>query len=66
MNFIEFENREVIIDAIKFFKKYPVDLEDCYNIAFYRKNRLDKFASFDKKVSIISKIINLLIFTAFP
>lgn len=56
MDFVEIENREILIEAVNLFKKHSVDLEDCYNIVFYKKNNLEKFASFDKKVTkILSK-----------
>ncbi|PIV37526.1 hypothetical protein COS31_04290 [Candidatus Roizmanbacteria bacterium CG02_land_8_20_14_3_00_36_15] len=50
MDFVEIENREILVEAIDVFRKYSLDLEDCYNIVFYKKNNLEKFASFDKKV----------------
>lgn len=51
MNFLDIENRLILKEALDLFKSSNLDLEDCYNIAFYRHHHLDEFASFDKKIA---------------
>ncbi len=50
MNFLEIENRSVLKEALALFKSSNLELEDCYNLAFYQEANIDEFASFDKKI----------------
>ena len=50
MSFLEIENPEILLAAITLYKNFNLDLEDCYNIVYYKIKNIDKFASFDKKV----------------
>ena len=51
MEFVEIENKEILIQALKLFQKTALELEDCYNIAYYQNNSLDNFSTFDKKIT---------------
>ena len=51
MEFVEIENKEILIQALKLFQKNTLELEDCYNIAYYQNNSLDNFSTFDKKLT---------------
>lgn len=50
MNFIEIENREVLQEAVEMYNDSSLDLEDSYNVACFRSQKLDHFATFDKQV----------------
>jgi predicted nucleic-acid-binding protein len=50
MEFLEIENKEILIKALNLFKQFSLDLEDCYNIAFFKQFSLSNFATFDKKI----------------
>lgn len=50
MNYIEIEKRETFTYALSIYKKNPLDLEDCYNLAIGEIFNVDEFASFDKKL----------------
>ena len=57
LNFILIENKEILYEALSHFKKYTIDLEDCFNIAFYQRYKINQFSSFDQKVNRILKKI---------
>jgi len=50
MSYIEIEKRETFTYALSIYKKNPLDLEDCYNLAIGEILNVDEFASFDKKL----------------
>lgn len=47
MVFIEFDDREILSDALKRFTKDNLDLEDCYNLHFAKNKKVSDFATFD-------------------
>lgn len=55
MNFLEIESPEILLAAITLYKNFNLDLEDCYNIVYYKIKNIDEFASFDKKVLRLTK-----------
>lgn len=55
MNIFQFEEKQVLKLAVILYKRYGLDLEDCYNIIFYKKNNYDHFATFDKKLLTVLK-----------
>lgn len=50
MSFLDIENREVLQAAVEIYKNSTLDLEDSYNIAWFRSQKLDHFTTFDKQV----------------
>lgn len=50
MEFLEIENKKVLIKALDLFKKFSLELEDCYNIALFKQLSIFKFSTFDKKI----------------
>lgn len=50
INFIDFENKEIIKEALILFEKTNLDLEDCYNLSYSKKINIDELATFDKKL----------------
>lgn len=50
INFIDFENKEIIQEALTLFEKTNLDLEDCYNLSYSKKINIDELATFDKKL----------------
>lgn len=50
MDFIEIENRDVLIDSVNNFDKFNYDLEDTFNLFFACKNKAKDFKTFDKKL----------------
>jgi predicted nucleic acid-binding protein len=50
MEFLEIENKATLTKALVLFKQFSLELEDCYNIAFFRQYSLSEFATFDKKI----------------
>lgn len=50
MSFIYLVERNIFQSALEMFKKSTLEFEDCYNIAFYKSNKIDAFATFDKKI----------------
>lgn len=50
INFIDFENKEIIQEALALFEKTNLDLEDCYNFSYSKKINIDELATFDKKL----------------
>lgn len=55
MDFLEIENREFLDKALKLYLEYPLDLEDSYNLAYYKNINLNEFATFDKQILKIIK-----------
>lgn len=51
MSFINLEERELLQEAVKLFKKSNLDLEDSYNLVYAKRNNASKFISFDKKLT---------------
>jgi predicted nucleic-acid-binding protein len=50
LDFLEIENKDILKRTLDLFKKHSLDLEDCYNLAFFEKNSLTKLATFDQKM----------------
>ncbi len=50
MNFIELDERELLIEVLAINKNHNLSLEDCYNIVFAKNNQAVSFATFDKKL----------------
>jgi predicted nucleic-acid-binding protein len=59
MDFINFENTQVILTALNHFKEKSISLEDCFHLAYIQdsKDEKHKLATFDKK---LLKIFNTL------
>lgn len=51
-NFVEFKERELLLNALSLFQKKSLDLEDCYNIYYCRSKRIKtgSLKTFDKKL----------------
>jgi len=54
LNFIEFENRLILEEAVNFFQKFNLDLEDCYNLAYAKLKKANQFATFDQILNKLS------------
>lgn len=51
MVFITFPDREILFDSLRILKERPsLQLEDCYNISWFKAKKLEKFMTFDKKL----------------
>ena len=50
MNFVRFEEENLLIKAVKIFKNTNLDLEDSYNLVYAQKNKTSDFMTFDKKL----------------
>lgn len=50
MEFIELENRTLLVDAVELYEETPFDLEDAYNLTYARSIRAKEFATFDVKL----------------
>lgn len=46
MDFWEIENKEILTKALVLFKQFSLELEDCYNIAFFNQFSLSEFTTF--------------------
>lgn len=51
MEFIYFEEREILKKALEIFKKSNLGLEDSYNIAYFKIIKGSGFRTFDKKLA---------------
>lgn len=51
MNFVDIENRELLLESLQLFNKFNIELEDCYNLAFAKINKATEFITFDKKLA---------------
>jgi predicted nucleic acid-binding protein len=49
-DFVYIEERQILLDAINNFAKFNYDLEDAYNFYYAQSKKVDKIASFDKKL----------------
>ncbi|MBI2325939.1 PIN domain-containing protein [Candidatus Collierbacteria bacterium] len=47
---VEFENYELLVEAISQMDKYNFDLEDSYNLKFAKNKEIDEFETFDQKL----------------
>jgi predicted nucleic-acid-binding protein len=54
LTFIDFENKIILDEAIIFFQKFNLDLEDCYNLSYAKLKKANEFNTFDK---ILNKIL---------
>ncbi|MBU1016905.1 MAG: PIN domain-containing protein [Patescibacteria group bacterium] len=54
MNFIDIENRDILLSAVKTYCTTSLDLEDSYNLCFARSKKANIFATFDKRLCKIS------------
>lgn len=50
MDFVDFKERESLMDALKLYKRSTIELEDCYNIVYAKQQHCNSLASFDKKL----------------
>lgn len=50
MEFVDFPERNMLLEATQIFSETSLDLEDCYNIVFFRNTYQGTFATFDKKI----------------
>jgi len=56
LTFIDFENKTILEEAIIFFQKFNLDLEDCYNLAYAKLKKANEFNTFDKILNKISTV----------
>ena len=54
LTFIDFENKTILEEAIIFFQKFNLDLEDCYNLAYAKLKKANEFTTFDKILNKVS------------
>jgi len=54
LTFIDFENKTILEEAIIFFQKFNLDLEDCYNLAYAKLKKANEFSTFDKILNKVS------------
>lgn len=47
---VDFGDDGILLDAVLVMSNYGYDLEDSYNVIFARRSKVDKFATFDKKL----------------
>lgn len=50
LKFINFENREIVSEALYLFENSKLELEDCYNITYAKKMNIKDFKTFDKRL----------------
>jgi len=50
MTFIEFEQEELLRQAIELFKESTIEFEDAYNLSYAHTQEVDGFMTFDKKL----------------
>lgn len=50
-DFVFIPDREILLDAINNFDKFNYDLEDAYHFYYAQSKKVDKIASFDKKLT---------------
>lgn len=55
MNFVKWENQELLKLAIGNMSKHNFDLEDTYNLEYAKKNKIENLASFDEKLQKLWK-----------
>lgn len=55
LKFIEIENKELLQETLKIYKKTNLDLEDCYNLALARKRKIKEFKTFDERLRKLLK-----------
>lgn len=51
MDFLVLENKDILQNALELFSLENLDLEDCYNMLYFKAHSLSDFATFDKKLS---------------
>lgn len=50
MNHLNFDEKEVFTKSLALYKNTNLDLEDCYNIIYFKIKGYNHFATFDKKL----------------
>ena len=50
LDFIEFEEREILEKALNIFEVSSLDFEDCYNVVYAEERGAKGFRTFDKKL----------------
>jgi predicted nucleic-acid-binding protein len=50
MHFVEIAERDILNEAVSFYKKSTFDLEDAYNIVYAKAKGAKEFKTFDKKL----------------
>lgn len=59
--FIDFQNRDILTQAVRVFKETSLDLEDAYNLVYASVHNASAFKTFDRKLQkIFSKNGNKL------
>lgn len=59
MTFIALQDRAILTESLKLFKKTNLNLEDCYNLSFAKSQKVESFKTFDAKlVKIFSSTAN--------
>ncbi len=55
MSFIEYQDREGLVSAVRVFKETSLDFEDAYNLVFASAHTVKEFKTFDQKLQKIYK-----------
>jgi len=53
LKFIDLEEREILIHALKIYSNSNLDFEDSYNLVYALTKKADKLATFDKRLEKI-------------
>lgn len=51
MDFIQLENRKLLMESLDLFKESSLKFEDCYNVTLSKQLKCNDFATFEKKLS---------------
>lgn len=51
MNFIVFDEYQLLVNSLDLFRNNNLSLEDCYNLAYAKKKNIQSFKTFDTKLS---------------
>lgn len=51
MNFVKMDERDLLQSALDLFKVKNLSLEDCYNLAYAKKNKAEAFKTFDTRLA---------------
>lgn len=55
MEFIDWENKEILDKAVKMFRRESLELEDVFNLVYARREKAIAVKSFDKKLEKVFK-----------
>lgn len=56
---IYLDEKELISEALAFYRNQNLDLEDCYNLIFAKQRKVKEFKTFDKKLLKVFKTKSL-------